>query len=650
MAAAADRLDAPQESSMGVMGFLGRILRLLRPYRGACALVLVALLVEMGVSALIPLAFKYLIDNAIDDADRRLLALTLAALVAGVVLVTTMGVWRDRLWAKVVSGTLTDLRETMFGHLQRLSADFFARVRVGDILTRFSSDLASIDHTLEIGVPWAVLPGLNVAVSAVLLFGLEWRLALVASLVFPLSLVGPKILTPHATRAGHRRREDEALAVAGVQETIVSRTVIQAFGLERRFLARFRERTRALFESSVRVGFLSALLERTAASGILIVHVVVIGVGVLRVFDGSLTLGGLVAFQSLFVLMSTNLSYVNQYIPYLAQASASFQRVDAILRERPRVVEADDAVELPRLSREIRFEDVTFSYTGGRPTIRDVNLTIPAGQYVAFVGASGSGKSTVLNLLARFYDAGAGTVTVDGVDIRKATLPSLRGQLAVVFQQPLLFSTTVQENIGMGRPDASFEEIVEAAKGAEIHDFVEGLPDGYATVIGEGGVELSGGQRQRVSIARALVRDPTVLLLDEATSALDPNSEAAVQATIENVAEGRTILSVTHRLAQAVAADRIFVLDAGEVVESGAHEECSRSTASTRSSGTSSRRSTSRATTSGCGSTPRACATSRSSPSSTPAFSKPLPHSSSPNDTRRTASCSGKATTATAST
>jgi ATP-binding cassette, subfamily B, bacterial len=559
---------------MSMLHFVRMSSEYMKPYRKWQSLIFLALLLEMGIYAFIPLSFQILIDDAIGKGSRGTLIAVLAALIAGVVIFIVVGVWRDMLWAKVVSGTIRDIRRRMFEHLQRLSSDFYGRVEVGDILSKFSADLDVLENAWTIAVPWAVLPAMNGALATFLIFDLDWRLALLGSLVFPFSLMGPRTISPRATKADFEVMEGEASVLDDVNESAISHNVIRAYGLEHHFLSRFVDRTDTLLKNSVRAGFLSAVLERSALAGIMIVQVLVLGAGVVAVLNGSLSIGALVAFQALFVLLSTSLSSVDEYLPYLAKATGSLQQVENLLNESPHVVQKEGAPALPRFSNQIAFDNVTVKYPGStEPSLKGVSFAIPAGFYAAFVGTSGSGKSTILNLVSRFYDVSEGSVTVDGVDVRQADLGAWRSQLAVVFQESLLFNDTVRENIAMGSREATEDEIVAAAKEAEIHDFIEGLPQGYATVIGDLGVKLSGGQKQRLALARALVRDPRVLILDEATSALDPASEAAVQATLAKVAAGRTVLSVSHRLPLITDADHIFVLDAGVIVESGKHTD-----------------------------------------------------------------------------
>ena len=325
-------------------------------------------------------------------------------------------------------------------------------------------------------------------------------------------------------------------------------------------------------ENSGTVG--DKLVGTASSSGVVLVQLVALGVGALLALEGSLTVGTLVAFISLLASVNKDAYNLTKKVaPSLIGATGGLQRIEDLLGQRPQVVDVPGAHPLPRLAREIRFADVTFSYNGGQSQLDHVSLTIPAGETVAIVGPSGAGKSTILSLITRLYDVTAGAVTIDGHDLRQVTQDSLRAQIGVVLQETFLFNTTVRENIRLGKLDATDAEIEAAARAAEIHDLIVSLPQGYDTPTGELGGLLSGGQRQRIAIARAILREPTILILDEATSALDPATEAAIIATLERLARKRTVLVVTHRLAAVQHADRIFVVDSGCVVEEGRHHE-----------------------------------------------------------------------------
>ncbi|HST26256.1 MAG TPA: ATP-binding cassette domain-containing protein, partial [Gaiellaceae bacterium] len=497
----------------------------------------------------------------------------LVALGASVLVAASVGVARDRLYARVTASVVADVRTSMFDHLQRLSLGFFSRSQLGDLLARFSGDLRAVEGALERVLAWAVAPALDVTVYSVLLFVLDWRLGLGAMLVWPIALLGPRRFAPKAVTTSYEKSQLEAATLTVVQENLSGLAVVKAFGLEPLWRRRFDRRNENLRGKTASASFVGSLVERSSISGVYALYVAVVAVGAWLVFRGSLSIGKLVAFQALFLALGYGLTYVTQYIPSLVQGLGGFRRIGELFAEEPDVVDRPDAASLPRLGREIALRDVTFSYGDGAPSLLGLNMTIPAGESVAFVGSSGSGKSTALSLIMRFHDPSNGSVEFDGHDIRAASQESLRAQMGVVFQESILFNDSIRENIRMGRPEASDDDVERAARAAEIHDVVLGQPNGYDTVVGERGGLLSGGQRQRISIARAMVRDPAILVLDEATSALDPATEAAINETLAQVAKGRTTISVTHRLASAKSADRIFVLDKGALAESGTHDE-----------------------------------------------------------------------------
>ena len=566
-------VPGPAAEDVGIRESLRALVPYFRPYPRSLVLIGLGLLVEAAFNAFLPLSFSILIDRALIPKDKQVLVIVLVALGVGVVITSVVGVGRDRVYARLTATVIGDLRLKIFAHLQTLSHGFYVRMQLGDILSRFSGDLVALEGAFNSALAWAVAPALDVCVYTVVLFVLDWRLALLAMLVWPIALIGPHYFAPRAVAESYEKKRLESQTLSVVQENVSGQSVVTAFGLENEWLAGFGKRNAGLRDTTAHVAFLSSLVERTAYSGVLALDVVIVGIGSWLAYEGSLSIGKLVAFQGVFLALGYGLAYVTQYMPGLVQGLGGFRHISELLEHEPDVVDTAESVTLPRLHDEIRFDDVTFGYSAPEANLRDLNVRIAAGESVAFVGSSGSGKSTALSLVMRFYDPWSGSVTIDGHDLRTVTHASLRSQFGVVFQESFLFNTTVRENIRMGRPGAGDEEVEAAARAAEIHEFVLAQPDGYDTVVGERGGWLSGGQRQRLAIARAILRDPAILVLDEATSALDPGTEAAINATLRRVSEGRTSITVTHRLAVATSADRIFVLDNGRLVESGSHEE-----------------------------------------------------------------------------
>ena len=559
---------------MGLIAVVRRALAYWRPYWVQGLLIVAATLLQQAFNTFLALSLKLIIDRALAARDGVLLLWILAGLAGGFIVALLANLCADYLTARVGANILNDLRLKMFSHLQRLSMDFFQRARTGNIVAYFSSDLADIEKGLTSRVADALLALIGLIMNVPLLFLLEWRLALLFMVALPLIMLATRAFTPRAARANYQLKQDQGQLASTVHEYVRAQPVVKVFGLQDSLLAHFRDELAGIARSTVRANFLTLLVGTGSSLGVLLVQLVALGAGALLALHGHLTVGALVAFMSL--LSSVNKDAYNltkKVVPSLITATGGLQRIEDLLCQRPRIIDARRAQSLPRLAKEIRFEDVSFSYTGEQLHLNHVSFTILAGEMVAFVGPSGAGKSTILSLLARFYDVAAGAVTIDGHDLRRVTQESLRAQMGFVFQDTFLFNATIRDNIRMGKLDATDAEVEAAARAAEIHDLIMRLPRGYDTPTGELGALLSGGQRQRIAIARAIIRDPAMLILDEATSALDPATETAIMATLRRLARKRTVVAVTHRLAAIHSADRIFVVDSGCVVEDGQHDE-----------------------------------------------------------------------------
>ena len=572
LGAAVSEEPVSPEQARGLLWFLSRLLPRIAPYKSAVALIGVTLAVSVAYESLFPLSLKFLIDDAIVPHQGSRLVLILGGLVILMALWAACGTAHDRLFAWLSASVLNDLRREMYARLQQLSMNFYARTPAAEIVARFSTDLSAVENTVVLALPHALL-SLGCTISATLImFWLDWRIALLAAVGIPLCLVGPRLLGHRASDAAYRMKSLNAGVAGMVQEHIMAQPVVKAFGLQPVLDAQFRQHLGGLQRVSVSANFLSYLLERTPQITLMVFNLAIIIIGGYLAFEGRLSVGSLVAFQTVFMSLSQSVAGLAWAAPQLVQASAGMQRMEELLAEQPQVIDRPDAVTAPSAKGELTLQDVSFGYGDGR-NLDEVSLAIPPGASVAFVGPSGSGKSTALNLILRFYDPAAGKVTIDGIDLRSIKQGALHALTGVVFQETFLFNTSIRENIRIVKPDATAADIERAAKLAEIHDIIMAMPQQYDTPVGERGGRLSGGQRQRIAIARALLRDPPLLILDEATSALDPASEDAINATLQRVARGRTVVSVTHRLASVVSMDCIFVLDRGRLVERGTHEE-----------------------------------------------------------------------------
>ena len=557
----------------GLLDFLRMLARYLRPHRGQVWVLGVGLLIELSSETAVRLSFQVLIDRAIVPHDAGMLASVLGGLAALALAGAALSFWCDLMWARVGVALLNAMRRDMAEHLQRLPLAYFVRQPAGDVLSRFSGDLASVSDGFTGGVPVGTTALVGGLITVGLLFTLEWRLALVATAGLIASIAAAHGLAARTATAGYAEKQAEARVMTAVAEQYGAQPVVRAFGLEaiaRRDLATLLERLR---HAGVRANFAMYLAERAPAVGVALTHVLLIGLGGWWTMRGELTIGTLVSFQVLFQGLAGYVHSLGWVGAYLARAAGGGRRVAELLAAPAEPPPRPGATDLPRMTRALALDEVTFAYADGPPVLERVSFAVPQGARVAIVGPSGAGKSTLVHLLLRFADPAGGSITLDGRDLRDGTTASLRGQIAVVFQESFLFDTSVRENIRLGRPEATDAEVEQAARAAEIHEAIAAFPRGYDTPAGERGARFSGGQRQRLALARALLRDPAILLLDEATSALDPASEAAIDATLRRVARGRTVITITHRLTSVADADRLYVLDRGRLVEQGRHDE-----------------------------------------------------------------------------
>ena len=543
-------------------------------YKKALTFVGIGLLVETLFNVIMPLSLKFLIDDALGEEDFGVLMVILSVLAVAGIVTSLISIWYERWDAWLSASVISDVRQKLFDHVQDLPSSFFARTKRGEILSRFSVDLSAFENALKTLANSAVLPALELLAGLLLMFYLNWQLAVVALLIFPITLIGPRILTPKAVHANYEQKVNEAAILGVVQENISAQAVVKAFSLQRLARSWFSVRNDTTRQKIASATFLSSMVDRSVNVSVLLLHLVVLALGAYLATTGQITIGTFVTFESAFWEISYNIAHLMHFVPVTIQSAAAVRHVQELLDEPTRGADRPGMPDLPRISNDITFDHVSFGYEGSDELVLDdLNLKIEVGKSIAIVGPSGSGKSTLLNLILRLYVPTAGKVTIDGVDIRTVTRESLRQGMAVVFQDNVLFNMSIRENIRLGKEGATDKEVVEAAKKAEIHRFIMSLPHKYDTQVGERGDTLSGGQRQRMAIARAIVRDPSLLLLDEATSALDQTTEAAINRTLLKLAKGRTMIFSTHRLTSVVDMDEIIVLRAGEVVERGSHSE-----------------------------------------------------------------------------
>jgi ATP-binding cassette subfamily B protein len=553
---------------MNLIWFIKELNKYVVPYRWLAILLIARGLFEAAFESSIRISLKFIIDAAIIPQNYRLLVLILLLLGGGAILFVFVGLLGD-FWATRFSiSVINNIRISMFERLQSLSMEFFGRRSVGDIVNCFSVDTEKVENSLNYGLVMILELG-SILFSAIFMFSLNWQLGLISCIGLTFCILAPAKIGQTATEQNYQLREQEGQIANVVQENILSQSVVKLFGLQVRMINNFSKDLHKLKKVYVQAKFSSYLVQRIPTLLFVFVQLAIISIGAVMTYWNWITVGTLVSYQVLLVGLNLNILSFTFSLPHLIDGVAAMQRIYLLSAEVPQVQDAPDAIDLPHFQSDIYFDNVSFSYSSERGGVENLSLKIRQGDFAVFVGHSGAGKSTIVNLLARFYDPDKGRILFDGIDLRDCTVSSLRSQIGLVSQEVILFNGSVRENIRMGYLEASDEEVEAAAKSAEIHDFILTLPQGYDTPVGDRGGQLSGGQRQRIALARALVREPAILILDEATSALDPATEAGILATIERITKDRTVIFITHRMAHALRADVMFVMDSGRLVVSG---------------------------------------------------------------------------------
>jgi len=552
----------------------GRALLNLHGHWAPAIAALVSLLLVNAASLVAPQLLRVLIDDGITPLDMDVVWWTTGGLFAVALLRGLFNFLQGYLSEVTSQGVAFDLRNQIFEKLQHLSFSYHDQAQTGRLNTRMTSDVEIVRMFLGRGFI-NLLSGITLLFgTAALLFSMDWKLALIVVVMIPLIAVvfawGVRSIFPISWEV---QKKLSALNTI-LQENLAGMRVVKAFARHDYELARYEEQNRDLLEENLRfVRLFTTLFPLIFLIGNL-TTVAVVWAGGLEVINLNLTLGELVAFVNYLGFMLMPLFMIGMVAGMLSRAEASAQRIFEVIDAESEVREKDDAIKLPPVRGEVVFDQVSFRYIGGEQEIlQKLSFAARPGQTVAILGQTGSGKSTIINLIPRFYDVTGGRVLIDGHDVRDLTLDSLRTQIGIVLQETTLFSGTIRDNIAYGRPDASLEEVIEAAKAAQAHEFVEALPRGYDTEVGERGVGLSGGQKQRVAIARALLVDPRILILDDSTSAVDAETEYHIQRALERLMQGRTSFVIAQRVSTVRNADLILLLEDGQLAEQGTHEE-----------------------------------------------------------------------------
>lgn len=553
-----------------------RALALHRPH-GRLVLALLAIIIAASAIGVVPpLLTRSIIDGALSppfDAGRlnRLVVLMVVFVAGGALL----GVAQSWVANTVGQAVMFDLRSKLYRHLSGMSLRWFTSNRTGEVLSRVSNDVGAVQGVVSDTMAGIVGNVITVATTFAVMLALDWRLALFSVAFLPVFILPARRVGNIQRALVSESQEQLATLNAQMQETlsVSGALLVKTFGRQEQEMARFDETAQRIKQLNIRRAMVGRWFGVSMGLFGALAPVVVYWYGGQRVIGGDASIGTVVAFAGLLGrLFGPTSALLNVNVTVLSSL-ALFERIFDFLDLEQEIADRPGAKALRQPRGDLAFEDVTFSYLPGTPALRDVSFEAPQGTFVALVGHSGAGKTTLAYLVPRLYDVDSGRITIDGHDIREVTLDSLSATVGMVNQEPYLFHTSIRDNLRYARPGATDAAIEQAARAANIHDFIAGLPRGYDTVVGERGYRLSGGEKQRVAIARALLKDPAILVLDEATSSVDSGTERAIQEALEHLARGRTVLAIAHRLSTVLAADLILVLEAGVVVERGRHAE-----------------------------------------------------------------------------
>ncbi len=564
---------------------------LVRPYRGSLLVILLAMLVETAMSLATPWPLKIIIDNVVGshklppwladilhpwmDGKHQL---HIAALAAGayviIALLGAVATYIDNYYTESVGQYVAhDLRMRMFHHLQRLSLGYYNTQQTGKLLSTITTDIQTIQGFASSSTLNILVDLLTIVCMLALMFWLNWDFTLIALGVTPFLLLFVSRFKKAVKKATHEVRKEQAEIVAVVQQGLESMQAVKAFGRQDLEQEQLGKVSHATVNAALKARSIKAVLSPVVTVTVALCTAVVLWRGAYLILAGVMTVGALTVYLSYLSKFFKPVKDLATTTNAIAQAAVGFDRIRAVLDTDTIIPEKADAIDAPPIRGELTFEHVAFAYDIKNPVLQDVSFAIKPGQLVGVVGPTGSGKSTVVSLIPRFYDATKGTIKIDGYDVRDLKLKSLRDQIGYVLQETVLFHGTIAENIAFGRPTATREEIIKAAELANAHEFISKMAQGYDTMVGERGSTLSGGQRQRIGIARVMVRNNPILLLDEPTAALDSESEKLVIEALERLMKGRTVITIAHRLSTIRDADQIIVISDGVVAENGTHDE-----------------------------------------------------------------------------
>lgn len=549
-----------------------RLLKLARPHLAKFILAMICMLIVGALTSSVAFLVKPALDDVFIKKNRMMLTWIPLGVIALYLFKGICNYAQTILMSYIGQRVIADLRNRLYQQIQKQSLAFFTKHPTGLLMSRITNDVAYVQGAVSEAVTSLLRDSATLIFLVIIVFYRDWRLAIVGMLVFPLTIIPIAKFGDRMRKVATRTQVTMGSLTTLLQETIAGTRIVKAFGREDYENERFAKDNEKLFKLTLKTVAINAIsspfMEFLGGIGI----AAIIFYGGSQVVNGRSTPGTFFSFLAALLMLYEPIKRLTNVNNVIQQGIAGAERVFSLIDAAPDIQDKPGALTLPNISRVIELRDVSFRYEE-TPVLKNINLTIKAGEVIAFVGMSGGGKTTLVNLIPRFYDVTAGQILIDGYDLRDVTIASLRRQMAMVTQQTILFNDTVRSNIAYGDLEKQQEDIMRAARAANAHDFIIGLPQGYDTVIGEQGTKLSGGEKQRLSIARALLKDAPILILDEATSSLDTEAEMEVQEALDNLMQGRTTLVIAHRLSTIRHADRIVVIVGGEIVEEGGHEE-----------------------------------------------------------------------------
>lgn len=550
-----------------------RLMSWLKPYTMRFTIGQIAMFLGSGASLAFPWALRELLDTSFTGNEYKSLIFAIGFLVVIEVIAGFSNYIKNINLGFISQKVVGDLRVRVYEQLQKMSIDFYKKRNSGEIVSRMTNDINLFQQALTSGLTYILQMAITLVVAVVMLVNMDVMLTVIVFVSFLIMMLATKLMSSKVKGISKKSQENLSNITSILNQSVSGIGVIKAFGLEEFAKRMFGDENKKWLSNIIRQVKIKARTRMVVDYLRSLQLLLILGVGAYRVFSGDISTGTLIAFILYSQMLSGPVGMFSEIYVEIQRAMAAADRIFDILDYRRDIVNPEEPITIEDMTGRVNFENVSFSYDADNEVIKGIDFTIESGQSAAFVGMSGAGKTTVFNFIPRFYDVSDGSVTIDGIDVRDMDMDELRSKIAIVPQDTYLFEMSIKDNIGCGKPNATEDEIIAAAKLANAHDFIMEMPDKYETVAGEGGTRLSGGQRQRVAIARAFLKNPRILLLDEATSALDTHSERIVQKAIERLMKDRTTLVIAHRLSTIINADVIFVMEKGRIISQGTHSE-----------------------------------------------------------------------------